>query len=237
MTGRPRQAGRKRSGTIAGPPTTKSTGTAATGLVRASGRHPRAERTVVRFTDAAIADLEQVARKGDPQVVKWALKKCLMLERDPEAGEALRGALIGYRKLTVGDRDWRVVWRVTHDDEGRPVVDVAEVWALGARSDDEVYEEMSSRVATLSATPVTIPLAQAIERLGRIAEGIEPKNAEPVKGAGRDSSAGAAEPVPDMPDWLAQSLVKVAGLAQAEVAQMSEAAAHRRWEAFISAPR
>ena len=237
MTGRPRQAGRKRSGSTAGTPTAKSIGTTATDPVRASGRHPGAERTVVRFTDAAIADLEQMARKGDPQVVKWALKKCLMLERDPEAGEALRGALIGYRKLAVGDRDWRVVWRVTHDDEGRPVVDVAEVWALGARSDDEVYEEMRSRVATLSTTPATIPLAQAIERLGRVAEGIGPKNDEPVKGPGRDSSRGAAEPVPDIPDWLAQSLVKVVGLARAEVAEMSEAAAHSRWNAFISAPR
>lgn len=39
-----------------------------------------------------------MVRKGDPQVVRWALKKCLLLEKNPEAGEQLRGALIGYRK-------------------------------------------------------------------------------------------------------------------------------------------
>lgn len=47
--------------------------------------------------------------------------------------------MIGFRKLVAGDRDCRIVWRVTHDDSQRVVVDVAEVWAFGARSDAEVY--------------------------------------------------------------------------------------------------
>jgi mRNA interferase RelE/StbE len=203
--------------------------------VRGSGRHPDAERTVVRFTDDAVADLERTVRKGDPQVARWALKKCLLLERDPEAGEGLRGPLVGYRKLTVGDRDWRVVWRVTHDDEGRPVVDVAEVWAMGPRSDSEVYEEMNSRVATLSANPATVPLAEVIERLGKVAAGLSASNAEPVTGP--DAAAGGA-PAADaaLPTWLAKSLVAVVGLPPAEVSQLSVAEAHRRWEEFISTP-
>jgi mRNA interferase RelE/StbE len=192
---------------------------------------------VVRFTDAAVADLTGMVRKGDPQVVRWALKKCLMLERDPEAGEELRGALIGYRKLTVGDRDWRVVWRVTHDDEGTPIVDVAEVWAMGARSDSEVYDEMGSRVAALSANPATLPLAEVIERLGKVAAGLAGKNAEPAKGA----DAAFAAPKPgvgeQLPDWLAQALVKVVGLTPEDVAQLSEAEANQRWLEHISTPR
>ena len=64
-----------------------------------SGRHPEARRVRVRFTDPAFEDLRVMARKGDPQVVRAALKKCLLLERDPEAGEPLKGGLIGYRKL------------------------------------------------------------------------------------------------------------------------------------------
>ena len=227
MTARPRQPARPRAGTAG----RKS----APGAARASGRHPDAERTVVRFTDAALADLELMARKGDPQVVRWALKKCLLLERDPEAGEPLRGALIGYRKLVVGDRDWRIVWRVTHDEAGRPVVDVAEVWALGARSDSEVYAEMNARVDTLSATPATVPLAQAIERLGRAAAGIQSEGVEPEKGPG--SAGTTADPAPGLPSWLAQSLVKVAGLRPAEVAQLTETEALGRWNEFISAPR
>jgi mRNA interferase RelE/StbE len=189
---------------------------------------------VVRFTDAAVADLVEMGRKGDPQVVRWALKKCLMLERDPEAGEELRGALIGYRKLTVGDRDWRVVWRVTHDAEGTPVVDVAEVWAMGARSDSEVYDEMSSRVAALSANPATVPLAEVIERLGKVAAGLAGKNAEPGKGAAPAAAPGAGE---QLPDWLAQALLKVVGMAPADVAQLSEAEANQRWLEHITQPR
>lgn len=192
---------------------------------------------MVRFTDAAVADLERMVRKGDPQVVKWALKKCLMLERDPESGEELRGALIGYRKLSVGDRDWRVVWRVTHDDEGTPVVDVAEVWAMGARSDSEVYDEMGSRVAALSANPATLPLAEVIERLGKVAAGLAGKNAEPVKGAAAVSATPGAGATEQLPDWLAQALVKVVGLTRADVARLSVDEAHRRWTEHISAPR
>jgi mRNA interferase RelE/StbE len=203
--------------------------------VRGSGRHPDAERTVVRFADDAVADLERMVRKGDPQVARWALKKCLLLERDPEAGEGLRGPLVGYRKLTVGDRDWRVVWRVTHDDEGRPVVDVAEIWAMGPRSDSEVYEEMNSRVTTLSANPATVPLAEVIERLGKVAAGLSASNAEPVKGP--DAAAGGALAADaELPSWLAKSLVAVVGLRPEEVSQLSVPEAHRRWEEFISTP-
>lgn len=227
MTSRPRQPARKISG--AKPAETVS--------VRESGRHPDAERTVVRFTDAAVADLEQMIRTGDPQVVRWALKKCLLLERNPEAGEGLRGALIGFRKLTVGDRDWRVVWRVTHDDDGRLVVDVAEVWAMGARSDSEVYDEMRDRVATLSKNPKTLPLAAVIERLGKVAAGSSPKYVEPVKGPFASSPTPQPDAAAEVPTWLVQALVKVAGMPAAEVAKLSADEAERRWLEHISAPR
>jgi mRNA interferase RelE/StbE len=226
VTGRSRQPARK-------PQRTPAPDTAP---VRASGRHPDAGRTVVRFTDDAVADLERMVRKGDPQVARWALKKCLLLERDPEAGEGLRGPLAGYRKLTVGDRGWRVVWRVTHDDKGIPVVDVAEVWAMGPRSDREVYEEMNSRVATLSAHPATVALAEVIGRLGKVAAGLTAQNAEPVKSPDAAVGMPEADAPAQLPTWLAKSLVAVVGLPPAEVSQLSAAEAHRRWEEFISTP-
>lgn len=226
MTSRPRQPTRTTTGT----PTGETTGAA----VRASDRHPEAERTVVRFTDAALDDLQLMARKGNPQVLRWALKKCLLLERDPEAGEPLRGTLVGYRKLVVGDRDWRIIWRVTHDEAGRPVVDVAEVWALGARSDSEVYAEMNARVATLSATPATVPLAEAIQRLGKAAAGIQPASAEPASGPEEDSPG--TDLAPGLPSWLVQSLIKVVGLPPSDVTRLTEAEAKDRWNEFISTP-
>jgi mRNA interferase RelE/StbE len=128
------------------------------------------------------------------------------------------------------------VWRVTHDDEGRPVVDVAEIWAMGPRSDSEVYEEMNSRVATLSANPATVPLAEVIARLGKVAAGLNAQNAEPVKGPAAAAGSPTADAAAQPPTWLVKSLVAVVGLSPVEVAQLSAAEAHRRWEEFISTP-
>lgn len=169
-----------------------------------------------------MADLETMQRKGDPQVVRWALKKCLLLERDPEAGDELRGGLIGFRKLVVGDRDWRVVWRVTSDEVGRTVVDVAEVWAVGARSDAEIYTEMQQRVATLKGEPKTIALADALQALGRVSAGLD-ATAEPV----------AAE---ELPAWLRHVLTKVVRMPADEVTKLSPEQAHDIWTAYTSAP-
>ncbi len=176
----------------------------------------------MRLTDAAIADLDLLARSGNPQVVRWALKKCLMLERDPEAGDVLRGALIGFRKLVVGDRDWRVVWRVTHDASGATIVDVAQVWAVGARSDSEVYVEMRQRVAMLGRDPRTVPLSEAIESLSRLALGLD----------------AAIEPVNDAaPEWLVSVLTKVVGMPYTEIAKLSADQAHQVWDAYTSRSR
>jgi mRNA interferase RelE/StbE len=57
------------------------------------------------------------------------LTKMPLLERDPVAGEPLLGDLVGGRKLVVGDRARRVVWRVREPVPGHTVVEVAEVWA------------------------------------------------------------------------------------------------------------
>lgn len=42
----------------------------------------------------------------------------LLLEVDPHVGQPLLGTLIGYRKLTVGNRDLRLIWRVATADRG-----------------------------------------------------------------------------------------------------------------------
>jgi mRNA interferase RelE/StbE len=157
----------------------------------------------------------RVLLKRDPQIVRWALKKMLLLERDPEAGEALRGGLIGWRKLTVSDRDWRVIWRVTHDESGRVVVDVAEVWAVGARSDAEVYAEMAERVSTLGKTPLAHAISDVMARLGKAGTGLY-ATPEP-------------EAVSDLPDWLVRRLTRQAGLPEDEVRSMSLEEAFDAW--------
>lgn len=174
----------------------------------------------VRFTDAAIEDLEALQRK-DPQIVRQVLKKCLLLERDPEAGEPLLGELIGYRKLVVGNRDWRLVWRVTEESDGGLNVEIAEVWGVGARSDDEIYNEMTARVAALPPTPMTKALSETIEVFAP-QHGIEAQ-AEPQR-----------DPVPK---WLRERLVHTAGLSSKAVDELTGAEAADRWDRYMREQR
>jgi mRNA interferase RelE/StbE len=189
---------------------------------RRSGRHPDADRVVVRLIEPAYDDLRALLRL-DPQIVRWAMKKMLLLERDPEAGAELHGMLIGWRKLTVSNRDWRIIWRVASDESGRVIVDVAEVWAVGARADSEVYEEMRSRVATLPSAPKTMALAEVIERLGKAAAGLsatpEPATADPV------------------PDWLINRLTHQVGLAPDIAARLSLQEAVDTWTEWTNRQR
>ncbi len=174
-------------------------------------------RAYVRFTDDAVDDLRALHRK-DPQIVRAVLKKCLLLERNPEAGEALLGDLIGFRKLVVGDRDWRIVWRATTSAEGDTVLDIAEVWAAGARADDEVYDEISSRLANVEDPGLRHALHEVVGMLAPTT-GIE----------------AAVEPITDpVPEWLRDRLIHSAGLGARDVAMLTGEQAMRRWEDFIT---
>lgn len=185
---------------------------------RRNGRHPESQRVVVRLTEPAFDDLQALLRL-DPQLVRQALKKMLLLERDPEAGEPLHGSLITYRKLILGNRDRRLIWRVTHEADGTVYVDVAEVWAIGARSDSEVYDEMHRRVAQMPESSATLTLADVVERLGNAAQGIT-HAAEPHQ-----------EPVPQ---WLIARLVTSVGLLPEEASSLTRAEALSVWAAWIS---
>ena len=65
-------------------------------------------RCRVRLTEDAVSDLYRLQKK-DPRIVRDVFKKMLLLERAADAGEPLLGALVGFRKLVVGDRDYRIV--------------------------------------------------------------------------------------------------------------------------------
>lgn len=188
---------------------------------RKTGRHPDAHQVVVRLTEPAIGDLHRL-RRTDPQIVRWCLKKMLLFETDPEAGEPLLAGLTGFRKLTVGDGHWRVVWRVSHDTAGGVLVDVAEVWAAGARSDTEVYDEMAARVASLGASPKAVMLSEALESLGKLAAEFE----------------AAPEPrVDPVPEWLVKRLTAQAGMSEGDVRALRPEAAADAWDAWMSRPR
>lgn len=182
----------------------------------------RAPKAYVRLTEPAIEDLRALL-KLDPQVLRRALKKMLLLERDPTAGAPLLGALVGYRKLTIGDRDWRLIWRTLTDESGTVTIEIAEVWAVGARADDEIYAEMKARAAAAGPSPATTALSDVIAMLatsvGSVTAAPQPSDAEPV------------------PSWLVQRLCGQAGMDEAAVNGLTAEQAMGAWEDFITRPR
>jgi mRNA interferase RelE/StbE len=169
--------------------------------------------TEIRFTNDAIDDL----RRLGPEIVPKILKKILILETNTQAGQPLGGELTGFRKLVVGDNTWRIVYRV---EAG--VVEICEIWAVGARADAEVYAEAIARVRAAAATrPALAALAQVIERLGRLAEGVHVTTSSP------------AEPVPD---WLADRLIYTVRVPREEVAAMDLQQAVDSWAKFMADP-
>jgi len=121
---------------------------------------------IVRFIDAAIDDLRALNKK-DPQILGQIFKKLVLLEISSDAGQPLAGPLSAYRKLTVGNRTWRIIWRLLKESNGQMVIEIAEVWAIGARSDDEIYKEMKRRLSKAKPSPATKSLEQVIEILDR----------------------------------------------------------------------
>ena len=180
---------------------------------------PKLQGAEVWLTDPAGADLQRL--NGAPLV--WALKKMLLLQTDPQASEPLLGSLIGYRKLVVGNRDWRIVWRASTDERGTLTIEVAEVWAVGARSDSDVYTEMTQRVASLGDTPVRRSLSEILDELGKRAKGLQ---AKPVA------------PAPSGPEpWLVDRLVHTAGLDREAVLAMTSEQAVDVWTEHITRQR
>lgn len=176
--------------------------------------HPSDVRAEVWLTDPAIADL----RALDRSAVIWALKKMLLLERKPLAGEPLGSELTGWRKLVVGDRHWRLIWRLIGRPSGAITVEIAEVWAVGARSDSQVYSEMTTRLTQMGPSPTRRSLETVIDRLGAGASVVASTPAAP---------ASAPEP------WLIERLVHTAGIDRDRVAEMTNEQAVDAWTDYM----
>jgi mRNA interferase RelE/StbE len=93
----------------------------------------------VELIPEAVDDLRRYVTSGN---LPLFLAKLVRLEELGEnAGVPLGGGLTGWRKIVVGDRDWRIVFTVNADHT------VARVWVIGDRADAECYEQAALRVA------------------------------------------------------------------------------------------
>lgn len=192
-----------------------------------SVRKPMAETNPparVRLTKEAVEDLRRLEKK-DPQIVRSIFRKMLLLEQSPYAGEPLLGSLVTFRKLIIGDRDYRIVWRVTNDERFRPVLEIAEVWAAGARSDAAVYREMVHRAELLENGEdlETRALADILLEFGRRYAGIE-AHAEP---------SGTA----DLPTWLTQALKDQLHLSDERISVLTQEEAQQMLAYHWSRPK
>lgn len=91
----------------------------------------------VELIDDAIADLAKYTESGKR---KSFLRKLVEIEaKGSQAGEPLGRDLVGWRKIAVGNRDWRIVFRVDRAET------VATVCVIGDRDDGTCYEEAEKR--------------------------------------------------------------------------------------------
>jgi hypothetical protein len=106
------------------------------------------------------------------------------------------------------------------DDAGEFRVEVAEIWAVGYRKDDEVYAEIRRRIADAGSSPKTKALTEVLDLFAKQARELtatpEPDKPEPV------------------PKWLTDALLYVVHLPSSQVGQMSLEEAERAWTDHIT---
>ena len=109
----------------------------------------------VELTSEAVADLGSYA---ETEALPKFLTKLIRLEMiGKEVGIPLGRDLAGFRKIVVGNRDWRIVFQMSADDT------TAKVWVIGDRGDNACYEEATRRVQQLGKShPGALSLAETI---------------------------------------------------------------------------
>jgi mRNA interferase RelE/StbE len=169
----------------------------------------------VLFIEPAIDDLVRLSKKNK-ELLRQVLKKILLIERNPLAGHPLLGDFIGWRKLTVGDRHWRIIWRTHTDESGTVIIEIAEIWAIGARADSKIYKELRDRIDTLGPDQKVQSLREVIAYLGH---GPMPLQQMP-----------SPEPVPA---WLANRLLKNLQITQEQIDLLDAESAMSIWENYL----
>lgn len=114
----------------------------------------------VELIDAAVDDLRRYAETGN---LPLFLKKLIRLEAvGRDAGVPLGKDLTGWRKIVVGDRNWRIIF--TTD----PQETVATVWVIGDRDDAACYADAERRVRAFGKTrPESASLAAVMFQLSQ----------------------------------------------------------------------
>jgi mRNA interferase RelE/StbE len=109
-----------------------------------------------------IEDAREDLRGLDKSARIIVAKGLIKLQDEPEKrglplGSQATSDLTGLRKLVVGNRDYRIVFRV--EDDGSVCV----VWVIGRRADSEVYQIAAARLKTHSNVKLVVELSELVE--------------------------------------------------------------------------
>jgi len=92
----------------------------------------------VELIKEAEEDLERYVASG--RIQDFLAKLVRIEDHGLDAGQPLGRNLTNWRKIVVGDRNWRIVYTVD------PANAVATVCVIGDRDDDQCYKEAQSRL-------------------------------------------------------------------------------------------
>lgn len=168
----------------------------------------------VELTNAALDDL----RRAGPVAAALVLGRLRVLEAEPEAGTPLVDPATGLRLLEALDGGARIVHDVVGTSPSE-LVTVHEIWVDGVRSDGEAYAEALAGVRAADPSE-QVALARSVQRLSRLT-GVRPVPSDRLRAP--------------VPDWLADALVREAGLARLAVAAMDATTAFDAWNEHVRA--
>lgn len=116
----------------------------------------------VEVLEEVLGDLFAAQKTGR---IKDFLAKLVRLEEEGLAvglplGHKGQGNLTGWAKIVVGDRNWRIVFRMRDQD-------AAVVGVIGDRDDEDCYRELARRIGSDERLAQTVSLAAAFAQLLR----------------------------------------------------------------------
>jgi mRNA interferase RelE/StbE len=116
----------------------------------------------VVLTDEALEDLRDLDGSARKLVIK-ALGKLRDApeQRGTALGSRRTGNLTGFRKLVVGDRQYRIVYRIDGDGS------ICVVWVVGSRVDEECYRIAVARLQKHADPRFVAEMGETLEALWR----------------------------------------------------------------------
>jgi len=97
----------------------------------------------VELVEEAVGDLGRYAASGNLE--RFLAKLVRLEDTGKDAGLPLGAGLTTWRKIVVGDRNWRIIFQMNPEET------VATIWVIGDRDDAASYQEAAERVRAMGA--------------------------------------------------------------------------------------